>query len=70
MHCITTCNQPPPLCCNLQIVEKEEEKLGYTQSAPTHKMYVEWDKGDVKIQCEATNATIDASERVCSHLKS
>ncbi|XP_030837285.1 netrin receptor UNC5B-b [Strongylocentrotus purpuratus] len=46
------------------LIEKEEEKLDYRKMAPTKKMFVHWDKGELKIICEVKGGYVPENERM------
>ncbi|XP_063957137.1 uncharacterized protein LOC129263279 isoform X2 [Lytechinus pictus] len=65
-----------PQCCHLRlyndtpgledIIGTEEEKLGYVKMAPTKKIFVLWEKGELKIKCDVNSGHVTESEKAVS----
>nr|XP_054775268.1 uncharacterized protein LOC129283511 [Lytechinus pictus] len=65
-----------PECCHLRlcndtpgledIIGTEEEKLGYVKMAPTKKIFVLWEKGELKIKCDVNSGHVTESEKAVS----
>eukprot|EP00057_Strongylocentrotus_purpuratus_P010861 XP_011665335.1 PREDICTED: netrin receptor UNC5B [Strongylocentrotus purpuratus] len=48
------------------LIETEEEKLDYRKMAPTKKMFVLWEKGELKIRCEVDSGHVTENEKTVS----
>ncbi|XP_030836991.1 uncharacterized protein LOC115922328 [Strongylocentrotus purpuratus] len=48
------------------LIEKEENKLDYRKMASTQKMFVLWEKGELKIRCEVDSGHVTENEKTVS----